>query len=149
MGTATTRAVTDPSVPVTLPAPIGKTALLYRVAETGWLEVELEPFMARLNERIVARGEEPYANVWDALEEISEMSPMQVMPLLLRAGLRHHGDGTDDLVDELPPHVWNDAGANDAITKALALAFGVDPEEQAKKAAKTPPRKAARAGGHR
>lgn len=123
------RALTNEPTPVDLPDPIGSTTLRYLGPGLTWVELELDPYLDRLNARLERRGEEPFESTWEALEELTLAYPMAVMPLLLKAGLRHHGPGVAELVDELDPAVYHRTDVADAANVALSIAFGHDPAE--------------------
>lgn len=123
------RTITNGPVRYALPDPVGEVDLRYRVPDLTWTELELDPYLDRMNPRLEARGEEPFESVWDALEELTGRYPMAVTGILLRGAVRHLGPGTDALVDELPPWIYNDEDLGDRLNAALSIAFGADPSE--------------------
>lgn len=135
----------DTSTTVDLPG-LGPTRIVYKNQDLSYIERMLTPLLDSLPEAdagrwvIRARGRtqnvephtdgatfERWVNVWDALESIGNRYPMESILHLLAAGIRHvvgsHAAAVD-VVDDMPPRIFNDPKIERVIEAALVEAFG-------------------------
>ena len=131
------RAITNGPVSVVLPDPVGEIPLQYRNPDLTWTELELDPYLDRLNDRLERRGEDPFESVWDALEELTVRYPMAAIGVLLAGATRHLGGDVAAKIAELPPSIYNDNTLSTRLNEALAISFGADPSEIAQEVTET------------
>jgi hypothetical protein len=99
----------------------GETSVRFDTNRLIEIELELDDLLDKHNARLEQRGEEPFESVWEALEELTERYPMVTIRVLLRAAF-------PDL-EEIPLALLNDPKIGDALSAAIAVAFGQDPAE--------------------
>lgn len=111
----------------------GPVKLKFRNRDLGYVERVLTPLLDGLPGKVRVRSEETlevvevdasdYANVWEALELLGSRYPMDTMTALLTGATAHAGI-PEDVIDDLPPSVLNDPNLEQAMTQAIAVAFG-------------------------